>query len=278
MTTVAISASDVNKLRQQTGAGMMDCKKALTESNGDFEAAIDYLRKKGAKVASSRSDRDAKEGMVYGKVSADNKNGVMLVLNCETDFVAMNQDFTAFGNALIDLSLANNPASIEALGELTLDGAKVSDKILDMVGKIGEKIEVSALEYIKGDRVIVYNHPGNKLTAMIALNATEGVDEIGKEVAMQLAAMAPVAIDENSVDADTIARELDVARDQARNEGKAEEMVEKIAQGRLQKFYKENTLLNQISIMDDKKTVRQTLSDVKKDLTVTSMKRIKLGN
>lgn len=279
MNTVAISAAEVNKLRQQTGAGMMDCKKALTESNGDFEAAVDYLRKKGAKIASNRSDRDAKEGVVYGKVAGDGKSGLILVLNCETDFVAMNQDFIAFAQNLIDLCLDKHPSDVQALDALPFEGVTVADKMLDMIAKIGEKIEVSSLNYAQGEKVIVYNHPGNKLSALIALssNTPANIDEVGKDVAMQVAAMAPVAISEKHVDQAMLDRELDIARDQARQEGKPEDMVEKIAQGKINKFYKESTLLNQQFIKDDKKTIAQMLDGVEKGLTVTDMKRIKLG-
>lgn len=279
MSTLTITAADVNKLRQQTGAGMMDCKKALTEANGDFEAAIDYLRKKGQKVAVNRSDRDAKEGLVLGKVSQDGKRGVLIMLNCETDFVAINQDFINFGEQLLDLSLSKGVKSVDELKEQNLDGAKVSDKLFDMIGKIGEKIEVTQLEVVEGPKVIVYNHPGNKLTSMVALSSASApaINEIGKDVAMQIAAMAPVAVDKDDVDADMIKREIEIGKEQARAEGKAEDMLEKIAMGKLTKFYKENTLLNQQFIKDDKKTVAQLLNDTEKGLTVTSFKRIKLG-
>jgi elongation factor Ts len=279
MSTLTISAAEVNKLRQQTGAGMMDCKKALTESNGDFETAVDYLRKKGQKVANNRSDRDAKEGLVLGKVAADGKKGVLLVLNCETDFVAINQDFINFAESLLTLSVTNSVNSVEELSALSLDGVQVSDKLFDMIGKIGEKIEISQFEAITGNKVVVYNHPGNKLTAMVALSsgAAANINEIGRDVAMQIAAMAPVAIDKGDVDTDTLNREIEIGKDQARQEGKAEEMLEKIALGKLNKFYKENTLLNQSYIKDEKQTISQLLDATEKGLTVTAFKRVKLG-
>jgi len=278
MSTVTISAAEVNKLRQQTGAGMMDCKKALVESNGDFEAAVDYLRKKGQKVANNRSDRDAKEGLVLGKVAADNKKGVLLVLNCETDFVAINKDFIAFGEELLTLAVNTNSNTIDELSNQTIDGVKVSDKMFDMIGKIGEKIEVSQLEVVSGNYVVVYNHPGNKLTSMVAFSgAPNGIDEVGKGVAMQIAAMAPIAIDKGDVDTETLNREIEIAKEQARQEGKPENMLEKIAEGKLNKFYKENTLLGQTYIRDEKVSVAQLLDNTEKGLTATAFKRVKLG-
>jgi len=276
--TATITAADVNKLRQQTGAGMMDCKKALMEANGDFEAAIDYLRKKGQKVAVNRSDRDAKEGLVLSKVSKDGKKGVMIVLNCETDFVAINQDFIGFANDLLDLALSTNVKSVDDLKSQNLNGVSVSDKLFDMIGKIGEKIEISQLEVVEGNRVVIYNHPGNKLSSLVALSADgDGIEAVGKDVAMQIAAMAPVAIDKDDVDSEMIQREIEIGKEQARQEGKPEEMLEKIAMGKLTKFYKENTLLNQNYIKDEKKTISQLLNDTHKGLTVTAFKRLKLG-
>jgi elongation factor Ts len=277
MSTVAITAADVNKLRQQTGAGMMDCKKALMEANGDFEAAIDYLRKKGQKVAVNRSDRDAKEGLVLARVSNDGRRGVMLVLNCETDFVAMNQDFIGFASNLLDLCLSKGVKSVDELKEQDLNGVKVADKLFDMIGKIGEKIEISQLEAIEGNKVVIYNHPGNKLSSMVALSSSGAPEEVAKDVAMQVAAMAPVAVDKDDVDTEMLNREIEIGKEQARQEGKPEEMLEKIAMGKLNKFYKENTLLNQSYIKDEKKTISQLLNEAEKGLTVTGFKRIKLG-
>ncbi len=279
MSTVTISAADVNKLRLQTGAGMMDCKKALTESNGDFEAAIDYLRKKGAKVAASRSDRDSLEGAVIAKTTADSKRGVVIELNCETDFVAKNAEFVQFANEIADLAVANNPANLEALLALSLNGVVLSDIILDKTGKIGEKIGVSKYEILEANKVVAYIHAGNRLGVLVGLNsdANGKADEAGKDVAMQLAAMNPVALDKGDVDANTINRELEIAKEQIRAEGKPEEMVEKIAQGKLNKFYKDSTLLNQEFVKDSSKSVAQMLNDIEKDLTVTAFKRVALG-
>ena len=278
MSTVTISAADVNKLRTQTGAGMMDCKKALTETNGDFEAAIDYLRKKGAKVAASRQDRESNEGVVISRTSADGKLGVIVELNCETDFVAKNADFVAFANAIADAAVVNNPADIEALSQLTVDGQKIADAIIDKTGKIGEKIGISKYEVVNGDKVIAYIHGNYRLGVLVALSKdAAGADEAGKDVAMQIAAMNPVAIDKDGVDATTIERELEIAKEQIRAEGKPEAMVEKIAAGKLNKFYKDSTLLNQEFVKDSSKSVAQFLDSVDKGLTVTAFKRVALG-
>lgn len=278
MSTVQITAADVNKLRQQTGAGMMDCKKALTEANGDFEAAIDNLRKKGAKVAASRQDRESNEGVVIAKTTADGKRGVVIEFNCETDFVAKNADFVAFANSIADLAIEKNPASLEELVELDLNGEKLADTIISQIGKIGEKVGVSKFESVTGEKVIAYIHGNYRLGVLVALSSNpSNADEVGKDVAMQIAAMNPVAIDKGDVDSKTIERELEIAKDVIRAEGKPEEMVEKIAAGKLNKFYKDSTLLNQEFVKDSSKTVAQFLNDVEKGLTVTAFKRVQLG-
>jgi elongation factor Ts len=282
MSTLQITASDVNKLRQQTGAGMMDCKKALTETNGDFEAAIDYLRKKGAKVAASRQDRESNEGVVIARTSEDGKRGVIIELNCETDFVAKNAEFIAFANAIANEAVENKPADIEALSKLSIDTdvsrITIGESIIDKTGKIGEKIGISKYEIVEGEKVIAYIHGNFRLAVLVALSANAvGADEAGKDVAMQIAAMSPVAIDKDGVDATTIERELEIAKEQIRAEGKPEEMVEKISLGKLNKFYKDSTLLNQEFVKDPSKNVAQFLSTVEKGLTVTAFKRIALG-
>lgn len=279
MTTVAISAADVNKLRQMTGAGMMDCKKALTEANGDFEQAVDYLRKKGQKVAANRSDRDAAEGVTIGKVTADGKRGVLITLNCETDFVAKNEAFVAFTTSILDLAIEKNPATLDELKALDLDGQTVETRVTEQIGKIGEKIELSAYEKVEAEYVVAYNHPGNKVATIVGLNkpANEKIEVAAKDVAMQVAAMAPVALDKDDVDAKTLEREIEIGKEQARAEGKPEEMLEKIAMGKLNKFYKESTLLNQEFIKDNKKTIRQYLDETEKGLTATGFKRISLN-
>lgn len=278
MSTVQISASDVNKLRQQTGAGMMDCKKALIEANGDFQAAIDYLRKKGAKVAASRQDRDSNEGVVIAKTTEDGKKGIVIELNCETDFVAKNADFIAFGQRIADTAVAQSPASLEALKQLEIDGVKITDLLLDQTGKIGEKIDVSKYETVEAEKVVGYIHGNYRLGVLVGLSsAVDGADEAGKDVAMQIAAMNPVAIDKSDVDTHVIERELEIAKEQIRAEGKPEEMVEKIAQGKLNKFYKESTLLNQEFVKDSSKNIAQFLDGVSKGLTITVFKRVQLG-
>jgi len=271
MSTVQISASDVNKLRQQTGAGMMDCKKALTETNGDFEAAIDFLRKKGAKVAASRQDRESNEGVVIARSSVDGKFGVIIELNCETDFVAKNAEFVAFGNQIANAAVEHKPASIEELYDISVDSDSTT-------AKIGEKIGVSKYTTTEAEKVIAYIHGNFRLGVLVGLSANvAGADEAGKDVAMQIAAMNPVAIDKDGVDSSTIERELEIAKDQIRAEGKPEEMVEKIAAGKLNKFYKDSTLLNQEFVKDSSKNVAQFLSSVDKGLTVTAFKRVALG-
>ena len=282
MSTVTISAADVNKLRQQTGAGMMDCKKALTETNGDFEAAIDFLRKKGAKVAASRQDRENNEGVVIARTSTDGKRGVIIELNCETDFVAKNAEFIAFANQIANEAVEKNPANVDALNQLSIDQdanrVKIGDAIIDKTGKIGEKIGISKYEVVEGEKVIAYIHGNFRLAVLVALSSNAaGAEEAGKDVAMQIAAMNPVAIDKDGVDATTINRELEIAKEQTRLEGKPEEMVEKIAAGRLNRFYKDSTLLNQEFVKDPSKSVAQFLSTVEKGLTVTAFKRIALG-
>jgi elongation factor Ts len=274
---MAITAADVNKLRQQTGAGMMDCKKALEETNGDFEAAVDFLRKKGAKVAANRADRDAKEGVVLAKTTADNKRGVVVSVNCETDFVAKNSDFIAFADQITKIALEKNPADIDALKALPFDNnITIGDKFMEQVGKIGEKIDVGYYQSGSAEFVTAYIHPGNRLSVIVGFNKVVPA-EVAKNIAMQAAAMAPVAIDKGDVDQKTLDRELDIAREQIRAEGKPEDMVEKIAQGKLNKFYKDSTLLNQEYFIDNKVTVRQFLQSVDKDLTISAFKRYSLA-
>ncbi len=278
MTTAIISAADVNKLRQQTGSGMMDCKKALTEANGDFEAAIDILRKKGQKIAANRQDREAKEGYVFGKTSIDGKHGVIVAVCCETDFVAKNADFIKYGESILDLAIKNNPATIADLKSLKLGNHTVEETLVEQMGKIGEKIDVVDYQNVHTEKIVVYNHPGYKLSSMIGFNlADPSLADAGRDVAMQVAAMAPVAIDKDDVDPKLIERELDIAKEQIRAEGKPENMIDKIAQGKINKFFVEYTLLNQQFIKDDKKTIRQYVESINKDLKITVMKRVKIG-
>lgn len=273
-----ISAADVNKLRQMTGAGMMDCKKALTETNGDFDAAVDFLRKKGAKVSAARADRDAKEGAIIAKTSADNKLGIIIQLSCETDFVAKNEDFVKFANSIADLALAHKPATADALKALDLGGQPLSERLMEQVGKIGEKIDVVKYEIVEASNVVAYIHGANRLGVLVAMNNAPSEANLvaGRDAAMQVAALNPAAVDKEGVDSTVIERELEIAKDQVRAEGKPENMIEKIAQGKLAKFYKENTLLNQEFVKDGSLTVAQMLDKAEKGLTVTLFKRVSL--
>lgn len=274
---MAITAADVNRLRKQTGAGMMDCKKALVEADGDFEAAIDILRKKGQKVAAKRADRDASEGLVIAKSSGNGKNAVIVVVNCETDFVAKNEDFTNFANTIADKAIDNLPTSLDELKSLDYgDGNSIADKLTEQTGVIGEKIDVSAYEKLEAGTVFAYNHPGNKVASVVGLSE-EGQSDAAKDVAMQVAAMAPIAVNEDSIPQDVIQRELEVGKELAIQEGKPAEMAEKIAQGRLKKFFKESTLLHQQYIKDNKMTIQQFLDAEQKGLTVTDFKRFSLS-
>jgi len=276
--SVKISASQVNELRKKTGAGMMDCKKALVESEGDLEKAIDLLRKKGQKVAAKREDREASEGCIMGTSTNDNKKGVIVSVNCETDFVAKNADFVALTTKVLDIAVAKSPATVEELLSLDFEGGvTIQEKLTEQTGVIGEKIEIANYKVVSGEFVSVYNHPGNRLASSVVLSkSVAGADEAGKEIAMQVAAMNPVALNREGVPADTIARELEVGKELAIQEGKPAEMADKIAQGRLNKFFKENTLLDQEYFSDNKKTVSQFLQGVDTGLTVTEFVRVSL--
>ena len=276
---MAITAQDVNKLRQMTGAGMMDCKKALTEADGDFENAVDILRKKGQKVSASRADRETKEGLVVTRLTNGNAKGILLSLTCETDFVAKNEGFGAFANSLIDLAVSNGSTTTAEVLALPMEGSTIAEKIIEMTGKIGEKIEISHYEVVNADQVVSYVHSNGKLGVLVGLVNTSGnnVEEAGKDVAMQIAAMNPVAVDKDGVDATTIEREIEIGKEQARAEGKPEDMLEKIALGKLQKFYKESTLLSQQFVKDNSKSIAQYLEGVNKGLTVNTFKRISIG-
>lgn len=274
---MAITAKQVNELRQKTGAGMMDCKKALVEADGDMEAAIDLLRKQGQKVAAKRGDREATEGLVIAKTNDNGSKGVLVCLNCETDFVAKNEDFGKLANAFTDLAIANSVSSVEDFKKLSFEGITVEEKIIEQTGVIGEKIDISGLEVVESSKVVAYNHPGNQIATIVGFNKDADLSEAGKQVAMQVAAMAPIAVDKDSVDEATIAREIEVGKELAIQEGKPAEMAEKIAQGRLNKFFKESTLLNQAFVRDNKLSVKQFLQETDKDLTVTDFKRISLS-
>ena len=274
-----ITAADVNKLRQMSGAGMMDCKKALQETEGDFDKAIDYLRKKGQKVAGKRADRDANQGFVVAKTTDDKTYGAVIMVNCETDFVGKTEEFIKFAKDLLDLGIANRFHTVADLMPMPLGTTTVEGKLNDLLGKTGEKIQIAHYDVIEAPVVFAYNHFGNRLATVIGMSKDDAknVNEIGHELAMQVAAMSPVAVDKDNVTQEVIDREIEIGKDMARQEGKAEEMVEKIAQGKLQKFFKEMTLLNQDFIKDSKKTVRQYIADNDKDLAVVGFKRLQLG-
>jgi elongation factor Ts len=275
-----ISAADVNKLRQMSGAGMMDCKKALTEAGGDFDKAIELLRKKGQKISLNRADRTAQEGAVIAIISDDKSTGVIVELNCETDFVAKNENFVSFANEIANLALTNKPSSIEELKALTIGNLSLEDRLLEEMGKTGEKFEVSSYELLQGSNIVPYIHAGNKIGVLVSLNnaPSEANLAAGKDVAMQIAAMNPIALDENAVSEDIKQREINIGKDQAITEGKAPEMAEKIAIGRLSKFYKEYTLLNQEFVKDSSKTIKKMLTDTEANLVVVDYKRVSIGS
>ncbi|PCJ28536.1 MAG: elongation factor Ts [Flavobacteriales bacterium] len=275
-----ITAADVNNLRKQTGAGMMDCKNALVEAEGGFDKATDILRKKGQKVAAKRGDRNANEGLIIAKTTADGKKAVLVEVNCETDFVAKNSDFNTFATTILDAAIANSPASLDALKDLPFNGESltIGEKVIEQTGVIGEKIQVSGYEFVEAEQAIAYNHPGNRLASIVALNKSgEAVGEAGKQIAMQVAAMDPIALDESDVAPEIIEKEMSLGREIAIQEGKPENIIDKIAEGKVKKYLKENTLLNQASVRDNKKTVSQYLNETESGLTVTDFKRRMLG-
>jgi len=276
--SVKISAADVKKLRDATGAGMMDCKKALTEAEGDYDKAIDLLRKKGQKLSDKRADRAANEGVVLAVVSDDHKKGVIIKLSCETDFVSKNEDFVALAQEFADSALANFPATHDALLALPYGSITIGEKVIEQVGVIGEKIEIAAYEKLEADQVAPYIHMGNKAGVLVGLNkGNEDYYDAGRDVAMQVAAMHPVAVDESGVDPTIIEKEIEIGKEVARNEGKADNLIERIAQGKLKKFFKEKTLLNQQFVKDSSLTVSGFLKSKDKELTVTDFKHVTLG-
>ena len=278
-TTVAITAQDINKLRQATGAGMMDCRKALTETGGDFEAAIDWLRKQGQKVAAKRSDREAKEGVIIAATSSDNKIGYVVCISCETDFVSKNADFVAFAQSIADAAVANDCKTAEELNEVSVGGAKVADLINDKLASIGEKIGIAKYERVEAPYLASYIHGAYRMGVLVALSS-EAV-EAGKDVAMQIAAMNPLAVDADSIPAETIEREraivMETMKADPKMAGKPDEMVAKIAEGKLNAFFKENTLLAQPFVKDGSKSVAEYLKSVGADLKVLSFVRVALG-
>ena len=277
---MAITAADVNKLRQETGAGMMDCKKALTEADGDFEKAKEVLRKQGQKIADKRADNATAEGIVLAHVSQDGKTGKVIALACETEPVSKVADFQNLAMAIMSTAVATDAASKEALlATSQADGRSLQDHITDLMGKIGEKVDVASFETISADKVVSYIHSNGKLGVLVGLTNTNGTDvaEVGKDIAMQIAAMKPMALDKDGVDATTVEREIEIGKEQARQEGKPEAMLERIAMGKLNKFYKDNTLLNQEFVKDTSLTISQLLEKTSKGLTVSAFKRVAIG-
>jgi len=274
---MAITAADVMKLRKATGAGMMDCKNALAEADGDFDRAIELIRERGKLVASKRSDREASEGVVLAKVSDDHKFGVIVVLNCETDFVAKNEGFIGLTQKFLDLALSERPADLDGLKALMLDGRSVADQVTEQTGIIGEKLDLSFYGKIESAYVSGYIHPGNKLATIVGFNQENTDEHVGRDVAMQIAAMNPVAVDKKDVPQQVIDKELEIAKEKFRLEGKPEAMLDKIAQGALEKFFKESTLLNQAFVKENKMTVREYLTGVDKNLTATGFVRFSLS-
>jgi elongation factor Ts len=271
-----ITASEVNKLRQATGAGMMDCKNALVEAEGDFDLAVENLRKKGQKVAAKRADRDSSEGAVLARVNAENTAAVLVSVNCETDFVAKNDSYLALANSILDVAL--NQTSLEGLLAADLGGMTVAEKLIEQTGVIGEKIEIGGFERIEDAFVGHYIHAGNRIATIVGLSAPiDGAAEVAKNVAMQAAAMNPLALNEDGVDASVIEKEIEIAKDQLRLEGKPEAMLDNIAKGKIKRFFKDNTLVNQDYIKDNKQSVAQYVKSVDTELTVTNFRRLALG-
>ena len=270
-----ISAADVNKLRKATGAGMMDCKKALVEAEGDFDTAVEVLRKKGQKVAANRADRDSSEGAVIARVNDDATVGVIVSVNCETDFVAKNESYVTLANQLADVALAHD--SLDSFLAADFNGMSVADKLTEQTGVIGEKIEIGGFERLEGAFVGSYIHAGNKIATLTSLSAgVDGAAEAAKNVAMQAAAMNPIALNEEGVDAATVEKEIEIAKDQLRQEGKPEAMLDNIAKGKLKRFFKDNTLVNQAYIKDGKQSVSDYVKSVDAELSVTGFKRVAL--
>lgn len=276
---MAISAQDVNKLRQMTGAGMMDCKQALNEANGDFEEAITILRKKGQKISAKRADREATEGAVFALVTDNGNEGFIFALNCETDFVAKNEEFQGLGNTILNAAVENKPEDKEALLALEVKGSSIAEHITNFTGKIGEKIEVSTYAHVNADKVVIYIHSNAKIGVILGLSGvgSHDVTDLGKDITLQIASMKPIAIDKDGVNPEIIEREIEIGKEQARQEGKPENILEKIALGKLNKFYQENTLLNQQFVKDNSKTIAQIIKEVSPNITVSTFKRIEIG-
>lgn len=273
-----ITAADVNKLRQMTGSGIMDCKKALVEAGGNFEEAIDILRKKGRKIAAKRADRNANEGYAIAKTTENHEFGIVLMINCETDFVGKTADFTNFANSIADLAVKNHITSKEDLMKADLNGQTVENSLIEMSGKTGEKVELNAFLSLEKPFVSAYNHMGNRLAVIAAFNKkSANIETVAHEIAMQIAAMNPLGVTEKDIPREIIDRELEIAKEQIRNEGKPENMIEKIAVGKLNKFFKENTLVHQEFIRDSKITIGEYMQHEDRELSCEAFFRVQLG-
>lgn len=276
---VNISAKDVNELRKKTGSGMMDCKKALVEAEGDFQKAIDILRKKGQKVSVARSNRKTSEGVVLYKLNSDESQASILSFTCETDFVAKNEDFQSLAQDIMEVAFENNLESIDEVLVSEINGSTIDQLIVEMVGKIGEKIKILDFQIMSGEKIVPYIHAGSKLGVLVSLNNTANTDYVtaGKDIAMQIAAMNPIALDRDQVDQSVVEKEIEIGKEQARKEGKPEQIIEKIAQGKLQKFFKENTLLSQSFVKDNSLTIKSYLTTFYPELSIESFIRISIG-
>ena len=276
---VNISAKDVNELRKKTGSGMMDCKKALVEAEGDFQKAIDILRKKGQKVSAARSNRETSEGVVLYKLNSNESQASILSFTCETDFVAKNEDFQSLAQDIMEVAFENNLESIDEVLVSEINGSTIEQLIVEMVGKIGEKIKISDFQIMSGEKIVPYIHAGSKLGVLVSLNNTTNTDYVtaGKDIAMQIAAMNPIALDRDQVDQSVVEKEIEIGKEQARKEGKPDQIIEKIAQGKLQKFFKENTLLSQSFVKDNSLTIKNYLATFSPELSIESFIRISIG-
>jgi len=276
---VNILARDVNELRKKTGSGMMDCKKALVEAEGNFQKAIDILRKKGQKVSEARSNRETSEGVVLCKLNSNESHASILSFTCETDFVAKNEDFQSLAQDIMEVAFENNLESIDEVLASEINGSTIEQLIVEMVGKIGEKIKLSDFQIMSGEKIVPYIHPGSKLGVLVSLNNTANIDyaTAGKDIAMQIAAMNPIALDRDQVDQSVVEKEIEIGKEQARKEGKPEQIIEKIAQGKLQKFFKENTLLSQSFVKDNSLTIKSYLATFSTKLSIKSFIRISIG-
>ena len=273
-----ISVTEISKLRKSTGAGMMDCKNAIEEANGDYDKAIEIIRKKGKAIAIKRADRDASEGVVLAKVSDNSSKGAIIVLNCETDFVAKNNNFIKLARSILDQAIKEQPASLDELKQIKLGKTTIQEEVTAQTGIIGEKLELAYYSKIEAPTVHSYIHPGNKLASIVGFNKNDVGVQVSKDIAMQVAAMNPVAVDKENVPQEVIDKEIEIGREQALAEGKPEQLLEKIAMGKLGKFFKENTLMNQLFVKENKKTIKQYLQETDKELTVTGFERYSISN